>query len=66
MVVEHLVGIGWRSAIVRTAHLLIELGLRLQLVGLGYESGFDCRPSINPSAPSTPTEAPQALNATRG
>jgi CRP-like cAMP-binding protein len=42
MVVEHLVGIGRRSALVRTAHLLIELGLRLQLVGLGDESGFDC------------------------
>lgn len=42
MVVEHLVGIGRRSALVRTAHLLIELGLRLQLVGLSDESGFDC------------------------
>jgi CRP-like cAMP-binding protein len=42
MVVEHLVGIGRRSALVRTAHLLIELGLRLQLVGLGDEAGFDC------------------------
>ena len=35
MVVEHLVSIGRRSALVRTAHLLLELGLRLQLVGLG-------------------------------
>jgi CRP-like cAMP-binding protein len=42
MVVEHLVGIGRRSALVRTAHLLIELGLRLQLVGMGDEAGFDC------------------------
>ena len=42
MVVEHLVGIGRRSALVRTAHLLLELGLRLQLVGLGSESGFVC------------------------
>ena len=33
MVVEHLVNVGRRSALVRTAHLLVELGLRLQLVG---------------------------------
>ena len=42
MVVEHLVNIGRRNALVRTAHLLLELGLRLQLVGLGSESGFVC------------------------
>jgi CRP-like cAMP-binding protein len=42
MVVEHLVSIGRRSALVRTAHLLLELGLRLQLVGLGSEGGFAC------------------------
>jgi len=42
MVVEHLVGIGRRSALVRTAHLLVELGLRLQLVGSGDADGFDC------------------------
>jgi CRP-like cAMP-binding protein len=42
MVVEHLVSIGRRSALVRTAHVLLELGLRLQLVGLGSQSGFAC------------------------
>jgi CRP-like cAMP-binding protein len=42
MVVEHLVNIGRRSALVRTAHLLLELGLRLQFVGLGSDSGFAC------------------------
>jgi CRP-like cAMP-binding protein len=42
MVVEHLVNIGRRNALVRTAHLLLELGLRLQLVGLGSDSGFAC------------------------
>ena len=42
MVVEHLVGVGRRSALARTAHLLVELGLRLQLVGLGTERGFAC------------------------
>jgi CRP-like cAMP-binding protein len=42
MVVEHLVNIGRRSALARTAHLLIELGLRLELVGLGTKTGFAC------------------------
>ena len=42
MVVEHLVNIGRRSALLRTAHLLLELGLRLQLVGLGSDRGFAC------------------------
>ena len=42
MVVEHLVGIGRRSALVRTAHILIELGQRLQLVGLGSDAGYAC------------------------
>ena len=37
-----LVNIGRRSALVRTAHLLLELGLRLQLVGLGSDNGFVC------------------------
>ena len=42
MVVEHLVGIGRRDALARTAHLLVELGPRLQLVGLGDASGYAC------------------------
>ena len=42
MVVEHLVGIGRRSALARTAHFLVELGLRLELVGLGDAVGFAC------------------------
>jgi CRP-like cAMP-binding protein len=42
MVVEHLVNIGRRSALVRTAHFMVELGLRLQLAGLGSETGFRC------------------------
>lgn len=42
MVVEHLVDIGRRSAIVRTAHYLLELGARMKLVGLGDETGFAC------------------------
>ena len=42
MVVEHLVGIGRRNAVERTAHLLLELGARLTLVGLGTKSGYDC------------------------
>jgi CRP-like cAMP-binding protein len=42
MVVEHLVGVGRRDALVRTAHFLVELGLRLRLIGLGTEAGFAC------------------------
>lgn len=42
MVVEHMVGIGRRSAAERTAHLLLELGARLTLVGLGTKAGYDC------------------------
>ena len=42
MVVEHLVGVGRRSALVRTTHFLVELGLRLRLIGLGSEAGFAC------------------------
>ncbi len=42
MVVEHLVGIGRRNAVERTAHLLLELGARLTLVGLGTKAGYDC------------------------
>ncbi|MFZ1430970.1 MAG: Crp/Fnr family transcriptional regulator [Geminicoccaceae bacterium] len=42
VVVEHLVNIGRRSALVRTAHLLVEMGLRLELAGLGSPAGFAC------------------------
>lgn len=42
MVVEHLVGVGRRAADARMAHYLLELGLRLALVGAGSEEGFDC------------------------
>jgi CRP-like cAMP-binding protein len=42
MVVEHLVGLGRRSAIERMAHFLLELGARLRLVGLGDKSGYLC------------------------
>ncbi len=42
MVVEHLVNIGRRSAEERMAHFLLELGARLQLVGLADRTGFDC------------------------
>ena len=42
MVVEHLVGVGRRSALVRTAHFLVELGLRLELAGLGSRAEFAC------------------------
>jgi CRP-like cAMP-binding protein len=42
MVVEHLVDIGRRSALVRTAHFLLEIGARLKLVGLASADGYDC------------------------
>jgi CRP-like cAMP-binding protein len=42
MVVEHLVNIGRRSAIERLAHLFLELGQRLKMVGLVSSTGFAC------------------------
>ncbi|OSQ30685.1 Crp/Fnr family transcriptional regulator [Thalassospira sp. MCCC 1A03138] len=42
MVVEHLVNIGRRSAIVRTAHFLLELGNRLNLIGVGTKHTYPC------------------------
>jgi CRP-like cAMP-binding protein len=42
MVVEHLVGLGRRSAMERTAHFLLELGSRLTLVGLATREGYAC------------------------
>ena len=42
MVVEHLVNLGRRSADIRMAHFLLELGSRLSLVGVGDRTGFAC------------------------
>ena len=42
MVVEHLINLGRRDALQRTAHFLLELGARLMLVGLGTKAGYDC------------------------
>lgn len=42
MVVEHLVGIGRRNALERTAHYLLEFGARLKLVGLATRKGYAC------------------------
>lgn len=42
MVVEHLVSIGRRDAKERTVHFLLELGARLNLVGLGTPAGYAC------------------------
>jgi CRP-like cAMP-binding protein len=42
MMVEHLVGVGRRSAIERMAHFFLELGQRLQLVGMASDTKFEC------------------------
>jgi len=42
VVVEHLVDIGRRNSVERTAHFMLELGARLKLVGLGTKEGFAC------------------------
>jgi CRP-like cAMP-binding protein len=42
MIVEHLVSIGRRSAIERTAHLFLELYERLLLVDLAENDTFNC------------------------
>ena len=42
IVVEHLVNIGRRSAIERTAHFFMELAERLSLVGLATKADFEC------------------------
>ncbi|MFW6077120.1 MAG: Crp/Fnr family transcriptional regulator, partial [Hyphomicrobiales bacterium] len=39
---QHLISIGRRSAIARVAHLLLELGARLKLVGLADDDGYKC------------------------
>lgn len=42
IVQQQLISIGRRSAIARVAHLLLELGARLKLVGLADDQGYDC------------------------
>jgi CRP-like cAMP-binding protein len=42
MVVEHLVNIGRRTAIERTAHFFMELAERLSLIGLATQTEFKC------------------------
>lgn len=41
-VAEHLVNVGRRTAEQRVAHLLLELGARLSLAGIGDRSGYPC------------------------
>ncbi|MEI9900867.1 MAG: Crp/Fnr family transcriptional regulator [Hyphomicrobium sp.] len=42
MVVEHLVSVGRRNAIERTAHFFMELGERLKMAGLSAGIEFEC------------------------
>ena len=42
VMVEHLVGIGRRNAIERMSHFFLELGQRLQLVGMASDTKFEC------------------------
>jgi CRP-like cAMP-binding protein len=42
IVAEHLVNVGRRNAMSRTAHFLLELEERLTKVGLSAEGGYDC------------------------
>lgn len=42
IVAEHLVNVGQRDAIARTAHVLIELGYRLHQVGHGKATSYEC------------------------
>jgi CRP-like cAMP-binding protein len=42
ILLQHLISVGRRSAIARVAHLLLELGARLTLVGLADAHGYKC------------------------
>lgn len=42
MVVEHLVNVGRRDALSRTAHFLLELAMRMRLIGHGNSDSFPC------------------------
>ena len=42
MIIEHLVNVGRRSAVERVAHCFLELGQRLQLVGLASKAEYEC------------------------
>lgn len=40
LLIEHLTNIGCRSALVRTAHLLLEIGDRAKACGMGQDNGY--------------------------
>lgn len=42
ILVEHLFNVGRRSALARVAHLLLEIGARLNMVGLAGPDGYEC------------------------
>ncbi|MCA1490360.1 Crp/Fnr family transcriptional regulator [Sinorhizobium alkalisoli] len=42
ILVQHLTNLGRRSALIRTAHLLLELGTRLEMANAAKRLGFEC------------------------
>jgi len=42
ILVEHMVNLGRRSALSRVAHLLLEMGVRLNMAGLGQPDDYEC------------------------
>ena len=42
ILIEHMTNLGRRSALARTAHLLLELGARRNAAGAADESGYEC------------------------
>lgn len=56
ILVEHVISIGRRNALIRVAHLLLELGHRARMNGMGNEHRFFC--------PLTQTELGDALGLT--
>lgn len=42
ILIEHMTNLGRRSALARTAHLLLELGIRRRMAGVADQGGYEC------------------------